>query len=68
MHDCFINVQQYIHLLPLNEKLVEINNMVKYYSKNRHSLPNFRQRFAVLRSLNEIKKDILPDLKNISIE
>ena len=68
MHDCFINVQQYIHLLPLNEKLVEINNMVKYYSKNRHSLHNFRQRFAVLRSLNEIKKDILSDLKNISIE
>ena len=68
MHDYFINVQQYIHLLPLNEKLVEINNMVKYYSKDRHSFPNFRQRFAVSKSLNEIKKDILSDLKNISIE
>ena len=68
MHNYFINVQQYIHLLPLNEQLVEINNMIKYYSKERHSLPNFRQRFAVLKSLNEIRKDILSDLKNINTQ
>ena len=68
MHNYFINVQQYIHLLPLNEQLVETNNMIKYYSKERHSLPNFRQRFAVLKSLNEIRKDILSDLKNINTQ
>ena len=64
MHDYFLNLQHYIDLLPLNEELVEINNMIKYYSKETLSLPNFRQRFAVLKGLNDIRKDMLSDLKN----
>ena len=66
MHDYFLNLQHYIDLLPLNEQLVEINNMIKYYSKERFSLHNFRQRFAVLKGINDIRKGILSDLKNIN--
>ena len=42
--------------------------MIKNYSKERHSLPNFGQRFAVLKGLNDIRKDILSDLKNLNTE
>ena len=68
MHDYFLNLQHYIDLLPLNEQLVEINKMIKNYSKERHLLHNFRQRFPVLKGLNDIRKDILSYLKNINTE
>ena len=42
--------------------------MIKNYSTERHLLPNFRQRFPVLKGLNDIRKDILSYLKNINTE
>ena len=63
MHDYFLDLQHYIDLLPINEQLDEINKMIKYYSKERQSLPNFRQRFAVLKGLKIIKQDILSTMQ-----
>lgn len=60
MHDYFLNLKHYIDLLPLHEQLDdEINKMIKYNSQERYSLPNFRQRFTILKGLKTIKQDIL---------
>ena len=67
MHDYFLNLQHYIDLLPLNEQFVEINNMIRYYSKERQSLPNFRQRFSILKGLKSIKQEILSTMQTYTI-
>ena len=33
----FYNVKQYLHLLPPNEELTEINKMIDYYAKLNHA-------------------------------
>ena len=57
MHDYFLNLQQYIDLLLLNEQLDEINNMIKHCSKKKHPCHKFRNRFSKLKGLKSIKQD-----------
>lgn len=59
MHDYFLNLQHYIDLLPLNEQLDEINNMIKHYSRKNHLCHHFRNRFLILKGLKSIKQEIL---------
>lgn len=63
MYDYFMNVKHYIHLLPLDEQITQINNMIRHYSKKNHACYNFRNRFSLLKDLKDLKQQFLSDLQ-----
>ena len=66
MNTYFVNLSQYIHLLPLDEQISEIDRMIKHYSKKNHPCYNFRNRFSSLKDLKDIKRELLSRSQTLS--
>ena len=62
MHGHFMNVKYYRHLLPLTEQITETDSMINHYSKKNNPCYNLRNRFSLLKDLENLKQQLLSDL------
>ena len=56
----FYNVKQYLHLLPPNEELTEINKMIDYYAKLNHAC-YIKKIFSQIEQLKNLKRSVIAD-------
>ena len=54
----FKNLSEYIVMLPFEEKMYEINNVIKYHENYHHRRMNVKQKFRLISDTKKFKKDL----------
>ena len=55
----FKNVKKYILLLPIQEQLDEINEMINYHTNFKHPLIEVKNKYAIISQLKDFKKSLI---------
>ena len=64
-HNYYTNLMKYVHLLPLNKKITELNNMVDFYTNLKYQCSYVKLKYAAIKHLKNVKKEILPQSLNV---
>ena len=64
-HNYYTNLMKYVHLLPLNKKITELNNMVGFYTNLKYQCSYVKLKYAAINHLKNVKKEILPQSLNV---
>ena len=57
----FKNVKTYIHSLPIQEQLAEVNKMIDYFSNYYHVWTNVKQQYAMIEQFKDFKRMIIAE-------
>ena len=58
-HNYYTNLMKYVHLLSLNEKITELNNMIDFYTNLKYQCSYVKSKYAAINHLKNVKKEIL---------
>ena len=64
-HNYYTNLMKYVHLLPLNKKITELNNMVDFYTNLKYQCSYVKLKYAAINHLKNVKKEILLQSLNV---
>ena len=64
-HNYYTNLMKYVHLLPLNKQITELNNMVDFYTNLKYQCSYVKLKYAAINHLKNVKKEILPQSLNV---
>ena len=52
-HNYYMNVMKYVCLLPLNEKITELNNMLDFYTNLKYQSSHVKSKYAAINYLEK---------------
>ena len=55
----FKNLSEYIVMLPFEEQMYEVNNVIKYHENYKHPRTDIKQKFGLITDLKKFKKDLI---------
>ena len=55
----FKNLSEYIVMLPFEEQIYEINNVIKYHENYHNPGINIKQKFRLINDIKKFKKDLI---------
>ena len=64
-HYYYKNLMKYVHLLPLDEKITELNNMVDLYTNRKCQCRYVKSKYAAISNLKNVRKEILLQSLNV---
>ena len=64
-HNYYTNLMKYVHLLPLNEKIIELKNMFGFYTNLKYQCSYFKSKYAETNHLKNVKKEMLSQFMNV---